>query len=49
MSGRLPSSAIEFLNAVASLSLGFRNGEGLLELGKSAALMLGMTYGHQML
>jgi membrane-associated phospholipid phosphatase len=31
--------------AAAGLALSFRDGQGALELGKSAALMLGLTYG----
>ena len=31
--------------AAAGLTLGFRDGQGALELGESAALMLGLTYG----
>lgn len=31
--------------AAAGLTLGFRDGQGALELGKSAALTLGVTYG----
>ena len=31
--------------AAAGMTLGFRDGQGVLELGKSAALTLGVTYG----
>ena len=31
--------------AAAGLTLGFRDGQGALELGKSVALTLGVTYG----